>query len=138
MSNDLYGRYVNPQASEHRKILVGRLVGLAAVVVLIVIAWYPPSTLYQIFVLKFELLVQTAPAVILGLYWTRLDRRAVFAGMLIGTLVAASMTFAGWRPFGVFSGLWGLLVNLLICVGASLLTRPSVERSRQIGRVLDF
>ena len=121
MSNDLYGRFVDRDASEHRKIRVGKLVGLAAVVVLVIIAWYPPGTLYRIFVLKFELLIQAAPALILGLYWVRLNTRAVFAGMLAGTLLASAMTFADWTPLGVFSGLWGLLLNVAICVLGSLL-----------------
>jgi SSS family transporter len=121
VSNDLYGRYVDPQAVEHRKILIGKLVGLVAVVVLVILAWYPPSTLYQIFVLKFELLIQAAPALMLGLYWTRLNTRAVFIGMLAGTLLASAMTFSGLRPFGVFSGLWGLLLNTAVCVIGSLL-----------------
>lgn len=121
VSNDLYGRFVDRDASEHRKIRVGKLVGLAAVVVLVIIAWYPPGTLYRIFVLKFELLIQAAPALILGLYWVRLNTRAVFAGMLAGTLLASAMTFADWTPLGVFSGLWGLLLNVAICVLGSLL-----------------
>jgi len=32
------------------------------------------------------------------------------------------MTFAGVAPLGTFSGLWGLLVNLVVCVGGSVLT----------------
>lgn len=121
VSNDLYGRFIDPQAQEHRKILVGKLIGLVAVVVLVIIAWYPPSTLYQIFVLKFELLIQAAPALVLGLYWTRLNSRAVFIGMLAGTLLASTMTFSGWKPLGVFSGLWGLSLNVAVCVIGSLL-----------------
>ncbi|MES1924505.1 sodium:solute symporter family protein [Salinisphaera sp. T31B1] len=135
VSNDLYGRYIHPEASEQRKILVGKLIGLVAVVVLVIIAWYPPSTLYQIFVLKFELLIQAAPALILGLYWSRLNSRALFAGMLAGAVLAAAMTFAGWRPLGVFSGLWGLLLNLVICIGASLVMgvdREEHERAVEV------
>ncbi|NRB56942.1 MAG: sodium:solute symporter family protein [Salinicola sp.] len=130
VSNDLYGRYIAPDADESRKILVGKLVGVAAVVVLVLIAWYPPGTLYQIFVLKFEVLIQTAPALILGLYWSRLNTQAVFVGMLAGTVLAAVFTFAGYRPLGVYSGLWGLLLNLIVCVGGSLLSQAS-EANRE-------
>ena len=130
ISNDLYGRYIAPNAEESRKILVGKLVGVAAVIVLVLIAWYPPGTLYQIFVLKFEVLIQTAPALILGLYWSRLNTQAVFIGMLAGTVLAAAFTFAGLRPLGVYSGLWGLLLNLVLCVGGSLVSQVT-EAHRQ-------
>jgi len=101
-----------------------------AVVVLVIIAWYPPSTLYRIFVLKFELLIQAAPALILGLYWLGLNRRAVFAGMLAGALLASTFTLLGWQPLGLFNGLWGLLLNMVICVGGSLIIGVSAEERR--------
>ncbi|MBY7144301.1 sodium:solute symporter family protein [Virgibacillus sp. NKC19-3] len=120
ISKDLYGDYVNPKASEHKQILVGKIAGIIAVGVLLIIAWYPPATLYEIFVLKFELLIQIAPAFILGLYWKQLHTQSVFVGMLVGTIISSIMTFSNIEPFGIFSGLWGLLVNLIICVAGSL------------------
>ncbi|MFC7062404.1 sodium:solute symporter family protein [Halobacillus seohaensis] len=136
VSKDLYGRYINPEASENKKIIVGKLVGVAAVIVLVMIAWFPPGTLYQIFVLKFELLIQVAPALILGLYWTRLKAKAVFIGMLVGTIMASFMTFASIMPLGVFSGLWGLLINLLICVIGSFLMERSAYEEEEADQVI--
>ncbi|WP_106477918.1 sodium:solute symporter family protein [Phytohalomonas tamaricis] len=136
VSNDLYGRYIRPDASEHQKVLAGKLVGLVAVAVLIVIAWYPPATLYQIFVLKFELLIQTAPALVLGLYWTRLNSQSVFAGMLAGAVFAGVLTFMGYRPLGIYSGLWGLLLNVGICVGGTLLSSADASAQRHARSVI--
>lgn len=134
ISHDLYGRFVNPAAADGRRILVGKLIGVVAVVILVIIAWYPPSTLYRIFILKFELLVQVAPALILGLYWTRLNARAVFIGMLVGAVLASVLTLAGLQPLGLFNGLWGLIANLAIVVVGSLMAGASVaqrEAARQ-------
>ncbi|MBM7553174.1 sodium:solute symporter family protein [Thalassobacillus pellis] len=136
VSKDLYGRYINPEATEKKKILVGKLVGVAAVVVLVLIAWFPPGTLFQIFVLKFELLIQVAPAMILGLYWNRLHQKAVFVGMLAGTIIASYMTFADITPLGIFSGLWGLLANLLICIVGSLVMTVSVAEEEEAEKVI--
>lgn len=80
ISNDIYGKFINNQASERKKVLVGKIVGIIVIVVLLWIAWYPPATLYEIFVLKFELLVQVAPAFILGIYWKRMLAMPVFGG----------------------------------------------------------
>lgn len=136
ISHDLYGRYIHPEASENRKILVGKLVGVAAVIVLVIIAWYPPSTLYRIFILKFELLVQAAPALILGLYWARMNRRAVFAGMLAGAVLASVLTLGGLMPLGLFNGLWGLLLNLAICIGGSLWAGVDAEGDQHARSVI--
>jgi SSS family transporter len=136
ITKDIYGRYISPEAPDKKKILVGKLTGIVAVGLILIIAWFPPATLYQIFILKFELLIQVAPALILGLYWNRLNKKAVFAGMLTGTVIAVYMTFAGIQPLGIFSGLWGLLVNLLICVVGSFFINVSVSEKKETNQVI--
>lgn len=128
ISKDLYARYVNAEATERRQVLVGKIWGVIAIAVILWIAWNPPSTLFNIFVLKFELIVQVAPAFILGLYWKRLSAWPLFLGMLAGALVAGGMTIAGVDTlYGVPGGLLGLLLNLAICVVGSMLVPVSEE-----------
>ena len=121
VAGDLYGRYVAPDAPDRRKVLVGKVVGIVMVFGLLLIAWNPPGTLFSIFVLKFELIVQLAPAFILGLYWKRMAAGPTFWGMLIGAVVAGGATLLDAGPFyGVPAGLVGLAANLAICVIGSL------------------
>lgn len=122
VSNDIYGKYINPNAPEKKKVKVGKFVGIAVVGLLIWIAWNPPGTLYQIFVLKFELLVQVFPAFVLGLYWKRLAATPVFWGMLVGAIIAGAMTLTGNSTFlGVHGGMLGLISNFFICTVGSFL-----------------
>lgn len=65
--------------------------------------------------------MQVAPAIILGLYWERSHSKSVFAGMLVGAVVAATFTFLGLTPLGIFSGVLGLMINLVIYVGGSFI-----------------
>ncbi|MEU6697047.1 sodium:solute symporter family protein [Pseudonocardia sp. NPDC046786] len=129
VSSDLYGRYIAPGASDRRKVVVGKLVGVAMVFGLLAIAWNPPGTLFSIFVLKFELIVQLAPVFILGLYWKRMTAGPTFWGMLVGALVAGGATLIGWGPFyGVPAGLVGLAANVtIVVIGSLLLTRDGVR-----------
>lgn len=125
VSHDIYGKYINPKADDQRKVRVGKIVGLIMVAVLLWVAWNPPGTLYQIFVLKFEILVQVAPAFVLGLYWKRLAAWPVFIGMLVGATVAGAMTLTGNSTIlGIHGGTYGLLLNFAICVIGSLLFPP--------------
>src|SRR5699024_4888247 len=89
------------------------------------------GTLYQVFVLKLEILVQVAPAIILGLYWQRSHAKSVFAGMLAGTLLAAFFTFTGLKPLGIFSGIWGLMLNLAIYTGGSMILGTATEKGTE-------
>ncbi|MBM7716866.1 SSS family transporter [Bacillus thermophilus] len=133
ISNDIYGKLINNQASERKKVLVGKIVGIIVIVVLLWIAWYPPATLYEIFVLKFELLVQVAPAFILGIYWKRMSAMPVFWGMLIGALVAGLMTFTGHKTFmGVHGGVIGLAINFFIAVIGSYIVPPTAAKQKKV------
>ena len=70
--------------------------------------------------LKFEMLLQLAPGFILGLHWKNLPSRAVFAGMIVGLLVAVGLYFGRLAEFnsykltGIHEGVWGLLANLVV------------------------
>lgn len=129
ISNDVYGKFINSNASEHRKVMVGKIVGVIAIFGLLWIAWNPPGTLYEIFVLKFELLVQVFPAFVLGLYWKRIHGKPVFWGMLIGAIVAGILTFTGNKTiYGIHGGIIGLSLNFVICVVGSYLTSASAKR----------
>ncbi|KMS81221.1 sodium:pantothenate symporter, partial [Streptomyces regensis] len=121
-SRDLYGRFLQKEPSENRQLLVGKAAGVVVIGLLLLIAWNPPGTLYAIFVLKFELLVQIAPAFVLGIYWRRLASGPLFWGMLTGAVFAGTCTVVDLdQPFGIPFGLIGLAVNVVICVLGSLL-----------------
>jgi SSS family solute:Na+ symporter/sodium/pantothenate symporter len=137
ISKDIYGRFINPGASEQRKLYVGKLTGVFAVFVLLFIAWNPPGTLYEIFVLKFEVLIQVAPAFIIGLYWKRMAKGPVLIGMLAGALTAAVLTFTGNKALlGIYSGIWGLLVNLTIAVAGSLFISTAEDEEARASNVM--
>lgn len=136
ISKDIYAKYINKNASDQKQIFVGKILGVIIVIGLLLLAWYPPATLYQIFILKFELLIQIAPAFIIGLYWKKMHAGAVFTGMLVGTVVASYMAFNGLTPFGVGSGLWGLIVNTIIAVILSLILKQPEEEMVRVEKAI--
>ena len=140
VSNDIYSRFINPNAPERKKVLVGKVTGIFAVAILLWIAWYPPATLYEIFVLKFELLVQVFPAFVLGLYWKRMAAQPVFWGMLTGAVIAGVLTWTGHKTvFGVHGGVIGLAANFLIAVvGSYLVTVTATEEEKEDLKKIDL
>lgn len=139
MSNDIYGRFINPKASEKQKVIWGKIAGIVVVGLLLIVAWKPPATLYEIFVLKFEILIQVAPAFILGLYWKKLSKEAVLTGMVVGAVMASYMTFAGIRTIqGVHAGVVGLLVNFAICFVGSFIFKVSEETEKATEEVISI
>ena len=80
------------------------------------------TTLLKLLDRKFDLLVQLSPAFFLGLHWSGLRARAVFAGLVAGLAVALGLAFGiGGKPWGIHAGLYGLPLNFAIALGGSLL-----------------
>ncbi|RNL84147.1 sodium:solute symporter family protein [Halostreptopolyspora alba] len=125
VSKDVIQQHVAPRASERTALLAGKVCGIVAVAALLLIAWNPPTLLVNIFVLKFELLIQIAPAFILGLYWSRMSAASVLWGMVVGSVIAGGMALSGVDTFhGVHAGVVGLVANVAVATVGSLL-RPA-------------
>ena len=126
LTKDLYGRFLRPQATERELTRVGKVFSWALIVLLTGLAIaLKGTTLVQLLDQKFDLLVQLAPAFFLGLHWSGLRARPTLAGLAAGTVVALSLTatlnvFDHGKLFGMHSGFYGLIVNVLIAVIGSL------------------
>jgi Na+/proline symporter len=78
-----------------------------------VLAIVLPQTIWAMMIFKFELLIQMAPAFILGVRRENLNGRAVFAGLAAGCAVAVVQKLAfDSAPLGIHPGIWGLAANL--------------------------
>ena len=98
-----------------------------AVAVAFAILLKDSQTIWALIKLKLELLCQVAPAFMIGLHWKRLRSGPVLLGMVVGTLIAASLRWLEWTWLDtVPAGIVGLMVNTLIAVLGSLRKPPSV------------
>ncbi len=92
---------------------------MAAAVALTI--WLKDKTIFSIIVFKHELLIQLAPALMIGVHWKRLSAMPVLVGMIAGAATAVTMTLGiGWpetKPLGMHAGVWGLAVNLVLLLG---------------------
>lgn len=69
---------------------------------------------------------QIFPTLIATFYWPRATAAGAMAGLFGG--IGVNLVFLlhpGWRPVPLHEGLYGLLVNMLLLVSVSLLTRPT-------------
>lgn len=139
LSNDIYGKVIKPNADEAEKVIWGKIAGIILVFCLLWIAWKPPATLVEIFTLKFEVLIQVAPAFLLGLYWRGLSKTGVLLGMLSGAILAGGMTFSGMKTlWGWHGGVLGLGLNIVIAVVFSLLFPDKKEEQEQAEEVYSW
>ncbi len=124
--NDLYKRFVNPDASEKTYVRASYIVSIAVVIV---------GTLIGLFVGSLETIVQWIVTALWGgytasnvlkWYWWRFNSYGYFWGMVGG--IASALVFAMSSGMNaIFSFPIILAVSLVGCVAGSLLTGPDDE-----------
>lgn len=120
-TQDFYRRW-RPKATQAELTRTGKRFSWLIMVLMVGGAIMLPATIWSLIQVKIELLIQTAPALLLGLHVPRLRAGSIIAGMAAGTaltlglLLAEGLTgekFYG-QPGNLHAGLWGLMLNLLV------------------------
>ncbi|MDB9454148.1 sodium:solute symporter family protein [Dolichospermum circinale] len=134
VAHDVYYRIFDAQASEKKRVFVGRVVvGLA-----IVLAGYfgvnPPGFVSEVVAFAFGLAAASFfPVIFLGIFDKRTNSQGAIAGMLTGLIFTViyivGVKFTGMTPwfFGVSAegiGTLGMIINFIVTLTVSRLTPP--------------
>ncbi|WP_078556090.1 sodium:solute symporter family protein [Bacillus alkalicellulosilyticus] len=121
-AHDIYYRLMNPQASDKKRLLAGRIAIVGATVVAGIVALDPPGVITQIVAWAFSIAAGTFfPVLLLGVWWKRCNAQGAIAGMLTGLTVTilyivlarnGIFTFMGIGDTG--AGIIGAPINLLV------------------------
>ncbi len=131
-AHDIYYRIINPQATERKRLLVGRISIVVATLLAGLIALNPPGAITQIVAWAFALATGTFfPALVLGVWWKRANAKGTMAGMLVGLTVTLlyifSAKYGGFAILGIIdtgAGVFGAIAAFSTNIIVSLLTRP--------------
>ncbi|MFQ5413137.1 MAG: sodium:solute symporter [Phycisphaerae bacterium] len=113
-TRDIYARYINPRATQAALSTVSKRLSWFIMGALVFVALQDIGDLKQLLDIKFEMLVQVAPAFFLGLH-TRVAARPIAAGLVVGVAAALAIRFA-WSPTvaGIHAGTIGLVANAAV------------------------
>ena len=128
LSKDIYGRFINPAATEFQLTRMGKYFSWGLIIILIWLAIYlqDKASLLTLLDRKFDLLVQLVPAFMLGIRFPFVKTGPVFIGMTTGIIVSLILAYGNFdfvvagKIAGFHPGLLGLLVNLVIVIYGSL------------------
>jgi SSS family transporter len=114
---------VRPQWDEAKLTFLGKGLSWGIMAGAALLAITLPQSIWALVEIKVELLVQCAPALILGIHCRKIPAQAVLAGFIAGNVLALAFLVGGSyseilpaRPLGVHAGLWGLLLNIMVIV----------------------
>ncbi|QZY29366.1 sodium:solute symporter family protein [Nocardioides coralli] len=152
VANDVYYKKINPQATEARQLMVGRIAMAGAIVVAGYLGINPPGFVAQVVALAFGLACASFfPVLVLGIFWKNCTAAGATAGMAVGLIT--TMAYMLWtidiygNSDGIFGiaetgfGAIGMLINFAVTIVVSQFsTKPSevmqelVEEIRYPGR----
>ena len=141
ISHDLCRRVLFRSMSDTRELLVARLAAVAAVAVAILAGMYPPDFVAAVVAFAFGLAAASFfPAILLGIFWKRMNKEGAIAGMTLGfTFTAVYIVHHSITPilpmpagpdawlFGISPegiGALGMAINLAVSVAVTLATPP--------------
>ena len=136
ITKDVYAGYFRSDATQAELTMVGKLCSWALIVFLVWLAilLQDKASLISLIDRKFDILVQLVPAFMLGIRWGNLQTQPVVLGLITGLAVSLVLAFGpfdfvvGGKLWGFHPGLYGLLINLGIAVGGSLLINDPGQR----------
>ena len=152
LAHDIYGTVINPGADDRKRLLVGRWMILVAVVGAGLLGIYPLGFVAEVVAFAFGLAAASFfPTIVLGIFWKRATKQGAIAGMAAGlafTFVMIVLMRAHVVAPGVFGetpilesflgiqaqgiGIVGMLINVALTVGVSLMTPPPPARVQSL------
>lgn len=125
---DFYKGFVNPNVSDKKATIIARWFNIVVLLVGILMVLRPSTTIWRLTEIKFEGLVQVAPAIILGLYWKNVSKKSILCGIISGGVLSIVMTLSGYAKFlGIHAGIWGLLLNFFVVTVLSMIVHPTQQ-----------
>jgi SSS family solute:Na+ symporter len=141
-TRSIYKAYLRSGASHGDEARIAKIVSLLVKIgALVIIITLPTKYAIELQLLGGVWILQTLPAIVIGLYTRWLHRWALVAGwavgMTIGTLMAASQDFAPTYPLDLFgtkinayTGVFALAANLVVTLVLTFVLRAAGVRDR--------
>jgi cation/acetate symporter len=139
LAHDVYAEVINPDASEQKRLRVGRISIFAGVLVAGLAGIYPLGFVAEVVAFAFGLAAASFfPILVLGIFWKRCNRQGAVAGMITGLaftfimiiLMRAHVVTEGAIPepiidtfFGIGAqgiGIVGMILNFIVTIAISL------------------
>jgi len=128
LTNDLYARFMSPNASQRQLVLAGRVASVLVATLGAGVAFYSEHVMT---IFRLILAIGTGPGLVLILrwFWWRINAWAELSAMLAGFLIGVGTTFVPGLQIGDF-GLQLMTITLItaaIWIPVMLLTSPESE-----------
>ncbi len=150
LAHDIYGSIINPEATERKRLFVGRTMIFLAVILAGILGIYPLGFVAEVVAFAFGLAAASFfPVIVLGIFWKGTNKQGAIWGMSLGLIFTFVMialmraqnvipgmdepileSFLGISAQGI--GVIGMLLNFIVTVAVSLVTEPPPQRVQDL------
>jgi SSS family solute:Na+ symporter len=134
-TRDILKAGLNPNITEASEIRMGKLIiPVLALVFFLFAYWAHGKTGLTFMIVPLATaasagLLMAVPAIIGAFFWRRASAAGALSSMLVGAFLVLVLQFTGTKPLGLWPGVWGILICVLLYVVVSLFTRAPVEKA---------
>ena len=118
-----------PKASDIQTAWIARFLVLIVTVIALILQLVAPKLLVALLLMSYSGMVQFFPGVVLGLKWRKVTKAGVTAGLIAGVITVILTTYVWTNPLQIHSGIWGLIVNFIVTILVSQVTKPPSEKT---------
>jgi cation/acetate symporter len=142
MVRDIYCHEINHKVTPEQRVILSKFALLAVALVAAMVASLKPAEILPLVSASFSLAASAfVPAMVLGIFWSRANRRGAVAGMVAGLAVTIYYMTVNAPPFRAFfgmppgqdlwfgiqpvsAGVFGVPVGVLVTVLVSIASKP--------------
>ena len=127
-TNDFYKVLFRRSASEHELIWTGRIAVLLIAIIALVLAWNPERKVLDLVAYAWAGFgAAFGPALILSLFWRRMNRYGALAGIIVGGLTVVIWKQLSGGLFDLYEIIPGFIFSMMSIVVTSVLTHVPEE-----------
>ncbi|MGF1455780.1 MAG: sodium:solute symporter family protein [Alphaproteobacteria bacterium] len=147
VSHDIMKKMFRPNMSDGEELAWARFAAVVAIIIAGLAGIFPPDFVASVVAFAFGLAASSLfPAIFLGIFYRRMNREGVIAGMLVGLAFTATY-IAMFKVFGTFPntpdywilgvspegiGTIGMLINFAVAFAVSSITAPPPDEVQDL------
>ncbi len=136
LTRDVLNKGFNLNISEKSELRIGKIaIPIMAVIFFVFAYWASGKSGLAFMIAPLSAaasagLLMSVPAIIGAFFWRRATAAGALSSMIAGAVVVLTLQVTGYKPLGLWPGVWGLVASLILYVGVSLLTDAPAKKAQ--------
>lgn len=135
-TRDIY-KNMKPQVSEAKELSIGKwVIPIMSLITLVFAIWASRETGLQVMIVSLSVassagLLMAVPSIIGAFLWKGGTATGALVSMIGGAVLTMVLQLGGYKPWGHWAGVWGIIVCTLLFIVGSLLTSPPTRKAEE-------